>query len=103
MYSVPESFLEIEIRNPMTHGIGRKMYTDYEIVCMVSCKIIVSSVYPLTHFRQLFFFVCLDRPIFLHSNYVTRLFDVDTLTLRRFAISLKGKAPGLTSRPYPAR
>lgn len=36
MYSVPESFLEIEIRNPMTHGIGRKMYTDYEIVCMVS-------------------------------------------------------------------
>lgn len=55
MYSVPESFLEIEIRNPMTHGIGRKMYTDYEIVCMVSCKMIVSSVYPLTHFRQLFF------------------------------------------------
>lgn len=103
MYSVPESFLEIEIRNPMTHGIGRKMYTDYEIVCMVSFKIVVSSVYPLTHFRQLFFCVCLDRPIFLHSNYVTRLFDVDTLTLRRFAISLKGKAPGLTSRPYPAR
>ncbi|OXB36418.1 sorting nexin-3 [Cryptococcus neoformans] len=36
MYSVPESFLEIEIRNPMTHGIGRKMYTDYEIVCMTN-------------------------------------------------------------------
>jgi sorting nexin-3/12 len=35
MYAVPESFLEIEIRNPMTHGAGRKMYTDYEIVCMV--------------------------------------------------------------------
>lgn len=36
MYAVPESFLEIEVRNPLTHGIGRKMYTDYEIVCMVS-------------------------------------------------------------------
>jgi sorting nexin-3/12 len=36
MYAVPESFLEIEVRNPMTHGAGRKMYTDYEIVCMVS-------------------------------------------------------------------
>lgn len=60
MYSVPESFLEIEIRNPMTHGIGRKMYTDYEIVCMVSFKIVVSSVYPLTHFRQLFFFFCVS-------------------------------------------
>jgi len=33
MYSVPESFLEIEVRNPQTHGYGRKMYTDYEIMC----------------------------------------------------------------------
>ncbi|KXN82243.1 Sorting nexin-3 [Leucoagaricus sp. SymC.cos] len=41
MYSVPESFLEVEVRNPQTHeispngslGFGRKMYTDYEIVC----------------------------------------------------------------------
>ncbi|OAX41150.1 Phox-like protein [Rhizopogon vinicolor AM-OR11-026] len=36
MYSVPESFLEIEVRNPQTHGFGRKMYTDYEIVCKVT-------------------------------------------------------------------
>lgn len=59
MYSVPESFLEIEVKDPQTHGthylpspsnaparthlwgtfvsgfagFGRKMYTDYEIVC----------------------------------------------------------------------
>ncbi|KAG9093183.1 Sorting nexin-3 [Ceratobasidium sp. 370] len=33
MYSVPESFLEIEVRNPQTHGFGRKMYTDYEVMC----------------------------------------------------------------------
>jgi len=33
MYSVPESFLEIEVKNPQTHGFGRKMHTDYEIVC----------------------------------------------------------------------
>jgi len=32
MYSVPESFLEIEVRNPQTHGFGRRMFTDYEIV-----------------------------------------------------------------------
>ncbi|KAI9190142.1 Sorting nexin-3 [Blastocladiella emersonii ATCC 22665] len=32
-YALPENFLEIEVRNPQTHGIGRKMYTDYEIVC----------------------------------------------------------------------
>lgn len=56
MYSVPESFLEIEVRNPQTHGVssfffqtcvlfsalrlltlgfGRKMFTDYEVVCKV--------------------------------------------------------------------
>ncbi|ODQ50568.1 sorting nexin-3 [Saitoella complicata NRRL Y-17804] len=33
LYGVPENFLEIEVRNPQTHGIGRKMYTDYEIIC----------------------------------------------------------------------
>ncbi|GBB86075.1 hypothetical protein RclHR1_12520004 [Rhizophagus clarus] len=33
MYGVPENFLEIEVRNPLTHGFGRKMFTDYEIVC----------------------------------------------------------------------
>lgn len=25
IYGVPENFLEIEVRNPTTHGIGRKM------------------------------------------------------------------------------
>ncbi|CAG8673700.1 18699_t:CDS:2 [Racocetra persica] len=33
MYGIPENFLEIEVRNPQTQGFGRKMYTDYEIVC----------------------------------------------------------------------
>ncbi|KAF7558517.1 hypothetical protein G7046_g5642 [Stylonectria norvegica] len=33
IYGPPENFLEIEVRNPRTHGIGRQMYTDYEILC----------------------------------------------------------------------
>lgn len=33
IYGPPENFLEVEIRNPRTHGVGRHMYTDYEIVC----------------------------------------------------------------------
>ncbi|KAF8322186.1 PX-domain-containing protein [Clavulina sp. PMI_390] len=47
MYSVPESFLEIEVRNPQTHGYGRKMFTDYEVVCKTNIpafKLRVSSV-----------------------------------------------------------
>lgn len=33
IYGEPENFLEIEVKNPRTHGYGRSMYTDYEIVC----------------------------------------------------------------------
>lgn len=63
MYSVPESFLEIEVRNPQTHGkraffsntpgvsidvapgFGRKMFTDYEVVCKVRSRLTV--FYPI--------------------------------------------------------
>ncbi|ORY04600.1 PX domain-containing protein [Basidiobolus meristosporus CBS 931.73] len=47
IYGVPENFLEIEVRNPQTHGFGRKMYTDYEVVCQTnlpSFKLASSSV-----------------------------------------------------------
>ncbi|KAL9640864.1 MAG: hypothetical protein Q9164_000022 [Protoblastenia rupestris] len=33
IYGPPENFLEIEVRNPQTHGTSRSMYTDYEIIC----------------------------------------------------------------------
>ncbi|KFZ06163.1 hypothetical protein V501_07661 [Pseudogymnoascus sp. VKM F-4519 (FW-2642)] len=33
IYGPPENFLEIEVKNPRTHGVGRAMYTDYEILC----------------------------------------------------------------------
>ena len=30
-YAVPANFLEIDISNPQTHGVGKKRYTDYEV------------------------------------------------------------------------
>ncbi|KAJ6222631.1 hypothetical protein RDWZM_001176 [Blomia tropicalis] len=30
-YAIPANFLEIDVCNPMTHGIDRNRYTDYEI------------------------------------------------------------------------
>ena len=33
IYGEPEDFLEIEVRNPITHGYGNNQYTDYEIIC----------------------------------------------------------------------
>jgi len=30
-YAPPANFLEIDVVNPQTHGIGKKRYTDYEV------------------------------------------------------------------------
>ncbi|XP_065057362.1 sorting nexin-12-like [Rhopilema esculentum] len=30
-YEVPDNFLEIDVCNPQTHGVGKKRYTDYEV------------------------------------------------------------------------
>lgn len=30
-YAAPANFLEIDVSNPITHGVARKRYTDYEV------------------------------------------------------------------------
>ncbi|VDM75575.1 unnamed protein product [Strongylus vulgaris] len=35
-YAPPANFLEIEVVNPITHGVGKMRYTDYEIRLRVS-------------------------------------------------------------------
>lgn len=30
-YAAPANFLEIDVLNPETHGMGNKRYTDYEV------------------------------------------------------------------------
>ncbi|EFP12567.1 CRE-SNX-3 protein [Caenorhabditis remanei] len=35
-YAPPANFLEIEVINPITHGVGKMRYTDYEIRMRVS-------------------------------------------------------------------
>ena len=30
-YAVPANFLEIDVCNPITHGVARNRYTDYEV------------------------------------------------------------------------
>lgn len=39
-YAEPANFLEIDIVNPMTHGVDRNRYTDYEVRMRVSFKFI---------------------------------------------------------------
>ena len=35
-YAPPANFLEIDVVNPETHGVGKKKYTDYEVRMRVS-------------------------------------------------------------------
>ena len=35
-YAAPANFLEIDVINPITHGVGAKRYTDYEVRMKVS-------------------------------------------------------------------
>ena len=30
-YAAPANFLEIDVVNPITHGVGRNRFTDYEV------------------------------------------------------------------------
>lgn len=35
-YAAPANFLEIDVCNPITHGVAKKRYTDYEVRMKVS-------------------------------------------------------------------
>jgi sorting nexin-3/12 len=48
-YAAPANFLEIDVVNPITHGVGRNRFTDYEVRMRVSCF----AVEPL-HFYVIF-------------------------------------------------
>ena len=37
-YAAPANFLEIDVINPITHGTGKKRYTDYEVRMRVSIR-----------------------------------------------------------------
>ena len=53
-YAAPANFLEIDVINPITHGVGAKRYTDYEVRMKV-CKIFFIPCIPRCRipFRQL--------------------------------------------------
>jgi sorting nexin-3/12 len=35
-YAAPANFLEIDVGNPVTNGVAKKRYTDYEVKMRVS-------------------------------------------------------------------
>ncbi|EYC24390.1 hypothetical protein Y032_0014g2481 [Ancylostoma ceylanicum] len=55
-YAPPANFLEIEVVNPITHGVGKMRYTDYEIRLRVVHQInyvrTINSVLRVLHFQS---------------------------------------------------
>ena len=55
-YAAPANFLEIDVINPITHGVGAKRYTDYEVrmkVCKRKYVKLKQDKLCLTHFENL--------------------------------------------------
>lgn len=60
-YAAPANFLEIDILNPITHGVAKKRYTDYEVRMRVST--IHFRVYNTHHPIDLHYFQT-NLPVF---------------------------------------
>ena len=63
-YAAPANFLEIDVINPITHGVGAKRYTDYEVRMKVSdnilrndaTKILVNAIFDLYYMTLIILF-----------------------------------------------
>ena len=63
-YAAPANFLEIDVINPITHGVAGKRYTDYEVRLKVGPPLVSS---PLQYNN-----LCSDHPASLQSEGVQR-------------------------------
>ena len=57
-YAAPANFLEIDVVNPETHGVGKKRYTDYEVRMRVSTNTFVQI---LSLYSLIGFLICKDK------------------------------------------
>lgn len=53
-YAAPANFLEIDVINPITHGVGKKRYTDYEVRMRVSRQNFTNIYEIIRFFSSLF-------------------------------------------------
>lgn len=52
-YAAPANFLEIDVLNPITHGMTRKRYTDYEVRLRVSLALKYITFIAFVHCTKL--------------------------------------------------
>lgn len=75
-YAAPANFLEIDVINPITHGVAKKRYTDYEVRMRVSH---LSS--PQFHFAELLIYTFYPSVLFFKTNLP--VFKIKESSVRR--------------------
>lgn len=55
-YAAPANFLEIDVINPITHGVAKKRYTDYEVRMRVSINQIHFVLQKLSIYLPTFYY-----------------------------------------------
>lgn len=83
-YAAPANFLEIDVINPITHGIGNKRYTDYEV------RMKVRVIFEWFVVTILIWFDC--RQISRCFGSKNQASDVDTVILNGWGMSWKETA-----------
>ena len=77
-YAPPENYLEIDVINPITHGIGNQRYTDYEVRMKVSPQI---SLFSTRDFLMYKFQPSIKFALFFQTNLP--VFRVKESSVRR--------------------
>ena len=67
-YAVPANFLEIDITNAQTHGVGKNRYTDYEVRMKVAKNNFTMFSETLFSILSFVFCYCCYSLLFICSN-----------------------------------
>ena len=76
-YAAPANFLEIDVINPITHGVAGKRYTDYEV------RLKVSQTYTHTSYLPTYLHTYLPIYYILYLQTNLPVFRVKESSVRR--------------------
>ena len=71
-YAAPANFLEIDVINPITHGIGNKRYTDYEVRMKVIDSLSAVALIQFGHnCRQIYRYFGSKSPVYVADTVIS--------------------------------
>ena len=70
-YAAPANFLEIDVINPITHGIGNKRYTDYEVRMKVIDSLSAVALIEVFNCRQIYRYFGSKSPVYVADTVIS--------------------------------